>query len=133
MVWIIVTQTLGLVESLPGYKNNIQTKIVTMKKNLGLGLQKTTAPIEEFIKEIQKLVQPKLDKRKVIPVEVVEPPENFFQILSAGLIPFRKATWQSRYHYHFCHIYVAKAGGFKRQAFSNDGFGAFAFNNGGSR
>ncbi len=90
IVWIIVTQTLGLVASLPGYKNNIQTKIVTMKKNLGLGLQKTTAPIEEFIKEIQKLLPPKLDERKVVPVEVVEPPENFFQILSAGLIPLLK-------------------------------------------
>ncbi|HSE41036.1 MAG TPA: AI-2E family transporter [Acidobacteriota bacterium] len=88
--WIIVTQTLALVASLPGYKNNIQTKIVAMQKNLGLGLQKTTGPIEEFIKEIQKLVPPKLDKRKVVPVEVVEPPENFFQILSAGLIPLFK-------------------------------------------
>ena len=90
IVWIIVTQTLGLVASLPGYKNNIHTKAVTMKKNLGLGLQRTTEPIEEFIKEIQKLLPPKLDERKVVPVEVVEPPENFFQILSAGLIPLVK-------------------------------------------
>ena len=133
IVWIIVTQTLGLVASLPGYKNNIQTKIVTMRKNLGLGLQKTTGPIEEFIKEIQKLVPPKLDKRKVVPVEVVEPPENFFQILSAGLIPLVKPLGKAAVVIIFVIFMLLKREDLKDRLFPNDGFRAFAFDNGGAR
>src|SRR3989304_3710483 len=33
IVWIIVTQTLGLAASLPGYKDNIQIKIRAMGQN----------------------------------------------------------------------------------------------------
>ena len=87
IVWIIVTQTLGLVASLPKYKDNIQTKIRAMGQNQGLGLEKITGTIQELTKEVSKLLPPKLDQRKLVPVEVVEPPDNVFQILSAALIP----------------------------------------------
>lgn len=90
IVWIIVTQTLGLAASLPGYKDNIQTKIRAMGQNHGLGFEKITGTIQELTKEVYKLLPPKLDKRKLIPVEVVEPPDNIFQILSAALIPLVK-------------------------------------------
>ena len=90
IVWIIVTQTLGLVASLPRYKDNIQTKIRAMGQNQGLGLEKITGTIQELTKEVSKLLPPKLDQRKLVPVEVVEPPDNVFQILSAALIPLVK-------------------------------------------
>jgi predicted PurR-regulated permease PerM len=90
IVWIIVTQTLGLVASLPQYKDNIQTKIRAMGQNQGLGLEKITGTIQELTKEVSKLLPPKLDQRKLVPVEVVEPPDNVFQILSAALIPLVK-------------------------------------------
>jgi len=90
IVWIIVTQTLGLAASLPGYKNNIQTKIRAMGQNHGLGFEKITGTIQELTKEVYKLLPPKLDERKLVPVEVVEPPDNIFQILSAALIPLVK-------------------------------------------
>src|SRR4026208_18772 len=38
--WILVSQTLGLVGSLPKYKDNIQTKIRAMGQHQGLGLEK---------------------------------------------------------------------------------------------
>jgi predicted PurR-regulated permease PerM len=90
IVWILVTQTLGLAGSLPGYKDNIQTKIRAMGQNHGLGLEKITGTIQELTKEVYKLLPAKLDERKLVPVEVVEPPENVFQILSAALIPLVK-------------------------------------------
>jgi predicted PurR-regulated permease PerM len=92
IVWIIVTQTLGLVASLPKYKDNIQTKIRAMGggQNQGLGLEKITGTIHELTREVSKLLPPKLDQRKLVPVEVVEPPDNVFQILSAALIPLVK-------------------------------------------
>jgi predicted PurR-regulated permease PerM len=88
--WILVTQTLGLVASLPTYKDNIQTKIRGMGQNHDLGLEKITGTIQELTKEVSKLLPPKLDERKLVPVEVVEPPNNIFQILSAALIPLVK-------------------------------------------
>ena len=90
IVWIIVTQTLGLAASLPGYKDNIQTKIRAMGQNHGLGFEKITGTIQELTKEVYKLLPPKLDERKLVPVEVVEPPDNILQILSAALIPLVK-------------------------------------------
>src|SRR3990172_4834484 len=90
IVWIIVTQTLGLVASLPGYKDNIQTKIRAMGQNHGLGFEKITGTIQELTKEVYKLLPPKLDERKLVPVEVVEPPDNIFQILGAAVIPLVK-------------------------------------------
>jgi predicted PurR-regulated permease PerM len=90
IVWIIVTQTLGLAASLPGYKDNIQTKIRAMGQNHGLGLEKITATVQELTQEVYKLLPTKLDERKLVPVEVVEPPDNVFQILSAALIPLVK-------------------------------------------
>lgn len=90
IVWIIVTQTLGLVESLPKYKDNIQTKIRAMGQNHGLGFEKIAGTIRELEKEVYKLLPAKLDERKLTPVEVVEPPDNVFQILSAALIPLVK-------------------------------------------
>lgn len=90
ILWIIVTQTLGLAASLPGYKNNIQTKIRAMGQNHGLGFEEITNTIQELTLEVYKLLPPKLDERKLIPVEVVEPPDNIFQILSAALIPLVK-------------------------------------------
>ena len=90
IVWIVVTQALGLAASLPGYKDNIQTKIRAMGQNHALGLQKITGTIQELTKEVYKLLPAKLDERKLVPVEVVEPPANVFQILSAALIPLVK-------------------------------------------
>jgi predicted PurR-regulated permease PerM len=90
IVWIIVTQTLGLAALLPRYKDNIQTRIRAMGQNHGLGLEKITGTIQELTKEVSKLLPPKLDERKLVPVEVVEPPDNVFQILSAALIPLVK-------------------------------------------
>ena len=90
IIWLIVTQTLGLVASLPGYKDNIQTKIRAMGQNHGLGFEKITDTIQELTKEVYKLLPPKVDQRKLVPVEVVEPPDNVFQILSAALIPLVK-------------------------------------------
>lgn len=88
--WILVTQTLGLAASLPKYKDNIQTKIRAMGQSHGLGLEKVTGTIQELTKEVYKLLPAKLDERKLIPVEVVQPPDNVFQILSAALIPLVK-------------------------------------------
>lgn len=90
IVWLIVTQTLGLVASLPGYKGNIQTKIRAMGQNHGLEFEKITGTIQELTTEVYKLLPPKLDERKLIPVEVVQPPDNIFQILSAALTPLVK-------------------------------------------
>src|ERR1051326_485424 len=90
IVWIIVTQTLGLAASLPEYKENIETKIRAMGQNNGLGFEKITGTIQELTNEVSKLLPPTLDKRKLIPVEVVEPPDNIFQILSAALVPLVK-------------------------------------------
>ena len=90
IVWIIVTQTLGLAASLPRYKDNIQIKIRAMGQHQGLGLEKITGTIQELTKEVSKLLPPKLDERKLVPVEVVEPPNNVFQLLSAALIPLVK-------------------------------------------
>lgn len=90
IVWILVTQTLGLLASLPGYKDNIQTKIRAMGQNHGLGLEGITGTIQELTQEVYKLLPAKLDERKLVPVEVVEPPDNVFQILSAALIPLVK-------------------------------------------
>ena len=95
IVWIIVTQTLGLVASLPGHKDNIQTKIRAMGQNHGLGFEKITGTIQELTKEVYKLLPPRLDERKLVPVEVVEPPDNIFQILSAALIPLVKPLGQA--------------------------------------
>jgi predicted PurR-regulated permease PerM len=88
--WILITQTLGLVASLPTYKENIQMKIRAMGQNHGLGLEKVTGTIQELTIEVSKLLPAKLDERKLVPVEVVEPPDNIFQILSAALIPLVK-------------------------------------------
>lgn len=90
IVWIIVTQTLGLAASLPEYKDNIQTKIRAMGQNDGLGFEKITGTIQELTKEVYKLIPAKLDERKLVPVEVVKPPDNIFQILGAALIPLLK-------------------------------------------
>lgn len=90
IVWILVTQTLGLAASLPAYKDNIQTKIRAMGQNHGLGFEKITDTIQELTLEVYKLLPPKLDERKLLPVEVVEPPDNIFQILSAALVPLVK-------------------------------------------
>src|ERR1051326_868163 len=90
IVWIIVTQTLVLAASLPGYKDNIETKLRAMGKNHGLGFENITGTIQELTNEVYKLLPPKLDERKLVPVEVVEPPDNIFQILSAALIPLVK-------------------------------------------
>ncbi len=90
ILWIIVTQTLGLAASLPGYKDNIQTKIRAMGQNHGLDFEKITGTIQELTREVYKLLPPKLDERKLVPVEVVEPPDNIFQILSAALVPLVK-------------------------------------------
>jgi predicted PurR-regulated permease PerM len=90
IIWLIIAQTFGLVASLPEYRNNIQTKIVSVQKNLGLGLQKTAGPIEDFIKDVEKLLLPKLDNRKSIPVEVVKPPENIFHVVRTALISLLK-------------------------------------------
>ena len=90
IVWILVTQTLGLVASLPAYKDNIQTKIRAMGQNHGLGFEEITGTIQELTLEVYKLLPPKLDERKLVPVEVVKPPDNIFQILSAALIPLVK-------------------------------------------
>ena len=95
IVWIIVTQTLGLVGSLPRYKDNIQTKIRAMGQNQSLGLEKITGTIQELTKEVSKLLPTKLDQRKLVPVEVVDPPNNVFQILSAALIPLVKPLGKS--------------------------------------
>jgi len=46
--------------------------------------------IKELTTEVYKLLPAKLDERKLVPVEVVEPPANLFQILSAALIPLVK-------------------------------------------
>jgi predicted PurR-regulated permease PerM len=89
IVWIIVTQTVGLAISLPRYKDNIQTKIRAMGSH-GLGLEKITGTIQELTNEISKLLPSKLNERKLVPVEVVEPPDNILQILSAALIPLAK-------------------------------------------
>lgn len=86
IVWLIVAQTFGLASSLPEYRNNIQTKIVSVRKNLGLGLQKTAGPIEDFIKDMEKLLLPQLDNRKSIPVVVVKPPENIFHVIRTALV-----------------------------------------------
>jgi predicted PurR-regulated permease PerM len=90
IVWIVLTQALGLAASLPGYKDNIQTKIRAMGQNHGLGFQTITGTIKELTTEVYKLLPAKLDERKLVPVEVVEPPANLFQILSAALIPLVK-------------------------------------------
>lgn len=90
ILWILVTQTLGLAASLPGYKDNIQTKIRAMGQYHGLGLGEITGTIQELTKEVYKLLPAKLDERKLVPVEVVQPPDNVFQILSAALIPLLK-------------------------------------------
>src|ERR1044071_7092461 len=90
IVWVIVTQTLGLAASLPLYKENIQTKIRAMGQNHGLGFEKITGTIQELTKEVYKLLPPRLDERKLVPVEVVKPPDNIFQILSTVLIPLVK-------------------------------------------
>ena len=71
IVLILVTQTLGLAASLPGYKDNIQTKIRAMGQNHGLGFEEIAGTIQELTKEVYKLLPPKLDERKLIPVEVV--------------------------------------------------------------
>ena len=90
IVWILVTQTLGLAASLPIYKDNIQTKIRAMGQNHGLGLEKITVTIQELTKEVSKLLPSKLDERKLLPVEVVKPPDNIFQIISTALVPLVK-------------------------------------------
>ncbi len=90
IAWIIVTQTLGLVASLPGYKENIQTKIRALGQNQNRGLEKIADTIQELTKEVSKLLPPKIDERKPVPVEVVEPPDNVFKILRSALIPLLK-------------------------------------------
>jgi predicted PurR-regulated permease PerM len=87
IVWLLATQTLGLAASLPVYKTNIQTKIRSMGHGHGLGLERFTSTIQDLTNEVSKLLPPKLDKRKLIPVEVVEAPDNVFQIVGAALIP----------------------------------------------
>lgn len=90
ILWIIVTQTVGLATSLPAYKDNIQTKIRGMGQNHGLGVEKITVTIQELTDEVSKLLPSQLDKRKLVPVEVVEPPDSIFQILSVALVPLVK-------------------------------------------
>jgi len=68
IVWIIVTQTLGLRRLCQDIRDNIETKLRAVGPNHALGFETITGTIQELTDEVYKLLPAKLDEHKLLPV-----------------------------------------------------------------
>jgi len=104
--WTVTSQLIQVITELPGYKNNIQHKIDTVRGRPGGAIARATESMEELSKELsspshkeappvlprnparsQKAAPPPPTPQQPVPVELVEPPPNALQSIRDVLAP----------------------------------------------
>lgn len=81
VTYAVAHQFLGLVESLPSYRENLEQKIKREPKPAGGGIERGVETVKELTEELSKTA-PGVPGAPVIPkVQVVEPPPNIMQVV----------------------------------------------------
>jgi len=81
VTYAVAHQFLGLIESLPAYRENLEHKIKREPKPAGGGIERGVETVKELTEELSKTA-PGVPGAPVIPkVQVVEPPPNIMQVV----------------------------------------------------
>jgi len=81
LAYAVAHQFLGLVESLPSYRANLEHKIKRAPTPTGSGLERGVETVKELTQELSKTAPGTPGAPEIAKVQVVEPPPNIMQVV----------------------------------------------------